>query len=155
VLTKVGKIGPQLIRHVDNADCVDPTVPGPPQPSRGTSGEFLPICGAFFILNRGGGFSAEARSVTMQWFAANLSGLVGRLVVDRTQLSGVFDLTLQYIPDVGQPGSKPRTDGAATDPSAPPSIFTAMQEQLGVKLDSQTGPVDVLVVDRAEEPSRN
>ena len=91
----------------------------------------------------------------MEWFAANLSGLVGRLVMDRTGISGTFDLTLHYIPDVGQPGTQFRDDAAASDPSAPPSIFTALQEQLGLKLESQTGPVVVLVVDRAKEPSEN
>jgi uncharacterized protein (TIGR03435 family) len=91
----------------------------------------------------------------MEWFAANLSGLVGHLIVDRTGLNGTFDLTLHYTPDVGQAGVQPRNDASASDPSAPPSIFAALQEQLGLKLESQTGPVDVLVVDRAEEPSPN
>jgi len=150
---KAGKIGPQLIPHTDNANCVDPATPA--SPASASTGPPLPTCGLFTVSVRDGGFSPVARNVTMEWFAANLSGLVGRLVKDRTEISGTFDLTLHYVPDVGQPGAQFRSDAAASDPSAPPSIFTALQDQLGLKLDSQTGPVEVLVVDHAEEPSGN
>jgi uncharacterized protein (TIGR03435 family) len=152
VLAKAGKIGPQLIPHTDNANCVDPAAPTPNE----AAGSSLPLCGVFYISHIGNStVSPEARNVTMEWFASNLSGLVRRLVVDRTGLSGTYDLTLHYTPDVGQPGVQPGNDAAASDPSAPPSIFTALQEQLGLKLESQTGPVDVLIVDHAEEPSEN
>jgi len=153
VLAKVGKTGPQLVPHGDDTNCVDAAAIGPP-PSAGT-GRWLPTCGAFSLVNSGTGFQPLARDITMGWFAENLSGLVGRLVVDRTGLSGTFDVTLAYTPDSGQLGYQLRNDANAPDPSAPPSIFTALQEQLGLKLDSQTGPVDVLVVDHAEEPSPN
>jgi uncharacterized protein (TIGR03435 family) len=77
-------------------------------------------------------------------------------VIDRTGLTGGFDFTLTWTPDQipqGQPGPPP--PGAPPlppiDPNGP-SIFTAVQEQLGLKLESTKGPVDVLVIDRAEQP---
>jgi uncharacterized protein (TIGR03435 family) len=152
VLAKAGKTGAQLIPHTDITNCVDPAAQASPASVNQAA---LPLCGGFYLLPRNGGLFTDLRGITMEWFANNLSGLVGRLVVNHTGLSGTFDLTLGYSRDAGQPGYRPSADGAAPDPSAPPSIFTALQEQLGLKLDSQTGPVDVLVVDHAEEPSPN
>jgi uncharacterized protein (TIGR03435 family) len=73
-------------------------------------------------------------------------------VLDRTGITGAFDLELDWTPD--QPASP--TDAArAIDRPADPglSIFTALQEQLGLKLESTKGPVDVIVIDRAEQPT--
>jgi len=77
---------------------------------------------------------------------------IDRAVVDRTGLSGTFEITLDYSPSPlsAQPG--PDT---SADSSLPLTIFTALQEQLGLKLESQKGPVDVLVIDHVEEPSAN
>jgi uncharacterized protein (TIGR03435 family) len=68
---------------------------------------------------------------------ANFSGL-GRVIVDRTGLTGVYDMDLEWTP--------------ASDEL---SIFTALREQLGLKLESSRGPVPMLVIDRAEKPSEN
>lgn len=84
----------------------------------------------------------------MEQFVIRLSGFVGRTVLDRTGLTGTFDLDLSYTPDVPARGAVPL-------PSDGPSLFTALQEQLGLKLDSQRGPVDVFVIDRAEPPTPN
>ena len=83
--------------------------------------------------------------------AMALSSRLSRVVFDRTGLSGDFDLdlkwTLDQIPaDAAAPNS-PLTDGT--------SLFAAVQEQLGLKLDPQRGPVDVLVIDSAEQPTPN
>jgi uncharacterized protein (TIGR03435 family) len=83
--------------------------------------------------------------------------IVQRPVFDRTGLSGSFDLDLTYLPELESINGRP----ASESPSLPaqitgaPSIFTAVQEQLGLKLDSTKGPVDVLVVDRVEPPTAN
>jgi uncharacterized protein (TIGR03435 family) len=90
----------------------------------------------------------------MEMLGPFLSQSVDRTVVDRTGLSGAFDFTLEFAPDLG-PGAQPGGTASAPDPSAPPSIFTALQEQLGLKLEPQTGPVDVLVIDHVEQPSEN
>ena len=82
----------------------------------------------------------------MEQFIVRLSAFVGRLVIDRTGLTGDFDLDLSYTPE-----SPAR--GAIGVPTDGPSIFTALQEQLGLKLESQRGPVDVFVIDRAERPT--
>jgi uncharacterized protein (TIGR03435 family) len=84
----------------------------------------------------------------------------GRTVVDRTGLSGGFDLALYFetrpIPGVGPGGGFPTAPPAAEPAAADAvSIFTALEEQLGLKLESQTGPVEVLVIDHVERPTPN
>ena len=81
--------------------------------------------------------------------AATLSGFVGRIVQDRTGLTGNFDLDLRWTPD--QLGNQP--PGDAKPLADGPSIFTAVQEQLGLKLESTKAPLDVLVIDRVEKPT--
>lgn len=85
-----------------------------------------------------------------QKFTRSLSDELGRIVIDKTGLTGRYDLTLKWTPDIG---TAPLLNGEA-DTSAP-SIFTAIQEQLGLKFESTKGPVPVLVVDHAELPSEN
>ena len=97
------------------------------------------FCG-FDLSNR----SLRAGAVTMPELAAKISEFVGRIVVDRTGLAGAFDASLEWTSDARRPP-------AAGDDG--PSIFTALQEQLGLKLDAQKGPVEVLVIDRVEQPT--
>lgn len=75
----------------------------------------------------------------------------GRPVVDRTGLTGIYDLELTWTPDTAPTGR----DGGLAPPIDPngPSLFTAVQEQLGLKLEPTTGPVEVLVIDSAERPT--
>jgi len=83
---------------------------------------------------------------------------VGRLVVDQTELKGSYDWTLKWSPDL--PGTK-ATDANHANTDAPPpdssgvSIFTALQEQLGLRLEPKKGPVDTIVIDSIEKPSEN
>jgi len=97
---------------------------------------------------------------------ANLVGLLslqlGRTVVDKTGLTSKYDFTLKWTPDESQgamfkgPGSGPQGSASPPPPDASgPSIFTALQEQLGLKLESQKGPVEILVINHAEQPSEN
>ena len=85
--------------------------------------------------------------------ARNLSAMAGRTVIDRTGLTGTFDLDLTWTPDQLPPGPAP-PGAPPIDPNGP-SLFTAMQEQLGLKLQSGKAPVPVLIIDRAEKPSEN
>lgn len=127
-----------------------PTLPAP-----GTR----PECG---VTNNGGKIAAGG--FTMTQLANTLSQFAGRTVIDRTGLSGAFNIDLEFTPD---PGLRGRGAGGGLPPSAPApgservvdpsglSIFTAVQEQLGLKLDSQRGPLPVLVIDSVSQPTEN
>jgi bla regulator protein blaR1 len=78
--------------------------------------------------------------------------LGGRIVVDKTSLMSKYDFTLQWTP---AESSQQGPDHTPSPESSGPSIFTALQEQLGLKLEPQTAPVEVLVIDHAEKPSEN
>jgi uncharacterized protein (TIGR03435 family) len=96
--------------------------------------------------------------MTIEELAGFLPEFAGRMVVDRTGLTGAFDLEFRFdarpIPGAGTGGGFPIQPAGPADPDAP-SIFTALQEQLGLKLEAQTGPVDVLVIDHVERPQPN
>ena len=93
---------------------------------------------------------------TLAEIIPTLADLVARPVLDKTGLTGLYDFTLKYAPEgrvagpLGPP--PPGTPAPAVDPDAP-SLFTALQEQLGLKLESTRGPVDVFVIDRVERPT--
>jgi len=91
---------------------------------------------------------------------ADLAGVMqlavlDRPVIDRTGLQGRFDFTLTWTPDETQFASFGVRIPTSADPNAPPVLFTAIQEQLGLKFDSVRAPVEVLVIDRVERPSAN
>jgi uncharacterized protein (TIGR03435 family) len=98
-----------------------------------------------------------AMNANMADLAGVMQGVVlDRPVVDETGLQGRYDFTLTWTPDESQFGGLgARVPPPADDASAPPGLFTAIQEQLGLKLESTKAPVEVLVVDRAERPSEN
>jgi len=86
-----------------------------------------------------------------------LADLVGRPVIDKTALAGLYDFTLRFAPEsAGTPGLfrflPPGASPPVADPNAP-SLTAALQEQLGLKLEGARGPVDVVVVDRFERPT--
>jgi uncharacterized protein (TIGR03435 family) len=89
----------------------------------------------------------------MQQFASVLQrAILDRPVVDKTGLSGRYDFNLEWTPDDRQFGG--RLPPGAPD-SDKPGLFTAMQEQLGLKIAAVKGPLDVLVMDKLERPSEN
>ena len=93
----------------------------------------------------------EMNAETMTNFVRNLSPIAGRSIVNKTGLTGGFDLELTWTPDAPA-GNAPDATPLANDG---PSLFTAMQEQLGLKLDAQRGPVQVLVIDSAVRPTED
>ena|SRR5579863_235705 len=121
------------------SDCIDPD-PNSPPPQAGQS----PSCG-YLAWGRD---HVDATKASMADFAKILSRLLGRTVVDKTGITERFPIHLKFIPDEVAAG-----DNSAD--AAGPSIFTAVQEQLGLKLESGKGPVEVLVIDHAEKPSEN
>jgi uncharacterized protein (TIGR03435 family) len=96
-------------------------------------------------LGGGDDHQLAARQVSMEVLARTFSRQFGRQVIDLTGLHGVFDFNLDFAPD----DAAPSNDGLA------PSIFTAVQEQLGLRLEARKGPVEVVVIDHAEKPSQN
>ena len=93
----------------------------------------------------------SGRKLKIERLVEVLSQYANRRIVDQTGLSGEFDLDLRWTPDqlpLALPGAPP----LPIDANAP-SLFTALQEQLGLKLESQRGPVEVLVIDEVSKPS--
>jgi uncharacterized protein (TIGR03435 family) len=116
--------------------------PAPPRPGE------KPECGMFM-----GPASVGAGSVTIDQFAQLLASRVNRTVLNKTGLAGNYSFTLDFTPDQIPPGGF-QLNGAPL-PINPdgPSIFTALQEQLGLKLDSQRGPVEMVVIESVEQPT--
>jgi uncharacterized protein (TIGR03435 family) len=86
-----------------------------------------------------------------------LSGFAGRPVIDRTGFKGTLDIDLRWTPEgyAVKPTGDNEAQRSAVPPEAGPSLFSAIQEQLGLKLVSTKGPIDALVIERAEKPSGN
>lgn len=116
----------------------------PPSPQRPNG---APGCGTRFD-----GRTLSAGGTSMAALARSLSGMVGRLVEDRTGLEGGFDFDLEFAvdPALAAAGAPRPADDANL-----PSIFTALQEQLGLKLDAARAPVEVLVIDSVDRPAEN
>ncbi len=87
----------------------------------------------------------------MSDLANTLSRVTNRVVTDGTGLAGSFDVDLQFNPD-GLAGLAPPSIDRSVPIDDRPSVFTALQEQLGLKLESTRGPVDMIVIDHAERP---
>ena len=135
------RLDPRLVSSsgTPGTDCLPPGSVAPP-------GSALPRCGSYILLNTGGNeFAIHARGITMTNFARNLQNVAARVVVDRTNLPGSFsfDLDFEYRP----------VTASGTDNGIGPAIFTAVQEQLGLRLEATTSPAQVLVIDGASPPS--
>lgn len=134
------------------------SVPLPPPPP-GTVAP--PPCGRVFMGMFNGKASLEGGKVSVSELVRVLSNVMGRPVIDKTGISGNFDIHLPFAPDSsleGLPGAGAPGGPAlpvAADPSAGATIFTAIQEELGLKLESTKGPVEVIVIDGAERPTEN
>ena len=140
-----GAMGPGLKKS--DTDCpaliAAARASGPPPPAARQCG----------FRGRVGGLQAIGAPLSELGIA--LSGRVGRAIVDQTGLTGTWDLTLTYAPDSAQipVGTlSPSAPPPAANPDAP-SLFAALQEQLGLRLISTTAPVEVLVVDRVSRPT--
>jgi bla regulator protein BlaR1 len=106
-------------------------------------------------MNRG---RMEGFAAPMEMLGTILSNTTGRPVVDKTGLTGKYDFVLEWTPEAGADArAQGFGDGITSPAPAPggPTIFTALQEQLGLRLDAQKGPVQIIVIDRVEKPSEN
>jgi uncharacterized protein (TIGR03435 family) len=102
----------------------------------------------------GGRTRIGARNITLKFLADSLSGWSnrGRPVIDQTGLSGTFDFVMEFTPDL--PGPQPPGANPLPDTSGP-TLEQALRDQLGIKLESVKGTMDVLVLDHVERPSEN
>jgi uncharacterized protein (TIGR03435 family) len=110
---------------------------------------------------RMGQSSMDGANISIEQIRSMLSNIMRRTVIDKTGLTGTFNVHLRWKPDESVPGLPELRGPITSGPDAPapgssgPSIFTALQEQLGLKLESEKGPVQMLIIDRAEKPSDN
>jgi uncharacterized protein (TIGR03435 family) len=190
----VGKNGPKLKESsaeagVDTFNAAAPPPPPPPGAGTFTAGvrgplpmgkdgfpQMPPGRGGMFIMMNGGRARLNANQQTMAGLADMLMGQLDRPVLDMTELTKKYDITLEWAPEGrpmgmmggGMPPPPPPPGGgpgggeiglpgpSAPDGQAGPSIFTAVQEQLGLKLEARKAPVEILVIDGGEKvPSEN
>lgn len=139
--------------------CVEPA---PDAPSDWAGGRIAPpgegrlpvaTCGRVGVILQAGGARIQGGKVFMPELAKELSLLMGRTVIDKTGFTGRFDVGLDFLPDETTPAMPPPPPGASSDSGAP-SLVSAIQ-QLGLRLESTRGPVEVIVVDHLERPSAN
>jgi len=151
----VVKGGAKLKLNEDQSPFLPPErgAPPPPPPQRGAT-----MSRGSMRIGRG---NLEAVGVPFSGFVNSLSQQLGRTVINKTDIGqGLYDIKLQWTPEVESGGGPfgPLPAGAGPpppgDPSGP-SIFTAVQEQLGLKLESTKGPVEVIVIDSAQKPAEN
>lgn len=134
--------------------------PGDTYPNGIKGPDGRPVGGAGMMRMRPGQLIGQGFSIAS--LAGLLSQQLGRTVMDQTGLKGNYDFTLQWTSDqrpvampAGPVGVSSGADGVPPSDSSGPSIFTALQEQLGLKLESTKGPVDIIVIDHIERPSEN
>jgi len=106
-----------------------------------------------------GRMTFEGSAVPVQTLIGTLQGMVDPPVIDKTGLTGLFDIKLQWVPGAEAPPSPFGPNPNAPPPPPPdnsaPTIYTALQEQLGLRLESTKGPVEVVVIDSAQKPAEN
>src|SRR5688572_18588813 len=143
-----GKVGPGL--EPASADCapggsrrLGPGPDGRPQ---------LPPPGVRPCETVGGTSSFTSGYITMEALARMVSGRMGRIVLNRTGLAGAFQIALRFTPEpIAIAGNRPQ-EPTVVDPNLP-SFATALQEQLGLRLESTRAPIEVLVIDSVDRPT--
>jgi uncharacterized protein (TIGR03435 family) len=148
------KSGSKLIAAKQGA-CTPLEAYSGPQPPPGTL--VPPICGVRqFLRTDAAGvqfMQLQETGVTLAFFAKTLGNILDRQAEDATGISGVFDILLEYAPDdhlaVQSSPDRPLPD------TIRPALFTALEEQLGLRLAAGRGPVDVLVIDHIGKPTEN
>lgn len=145
------------LKALKEGSCTQPDLNHPPADP--LPGEKEPnYCGNWTALpkaNMAGGqdITMDSRGESMADFADDLSNMgFDRVVIDKTGLTGIYNIHLEYARD-NPPGGRENRPSSTDVPS--PSIFTAVQEQLGLKLSAGRGPVEVLAIDHVERPAVN
>jgi uncharacterized protein (TIGR03435 family) len=145
-----GRLGPGIRRT--SANCAQLRTEG--KTTTGQQGDF-PMCGSRLKAMVLGGtimLDMAEGGISIPAFIANLSGYTDRFVIDRTGLKGDFDIQLQFEAPGGLPATTPGQSNLPADP-APDTLLSAVQRQLGLRLQAADAPVDVLVIDSVEQPT--
>ena len=161
-MARPGKLGPQIHRHADEAQCDQaPTVRTENQPQERSAAETAAfalqqsscgrVVGGLLVSNDHDQIWSGGRRVTMEAIAASIGGMeaTDRPILDRTGLSGSFDFTIEWSHQLQSLSVNPASDTSGL------SLLQALRDQLGLKLEPTRGPVDVLVIDHVEQPSEN
>lgn len=155
---KSQKLGPGLKSYVEDTNAV---ALAPGQMVLGKDGKPVVRPGGLMFSMGPGRREVSARKQTMVNLVTFLAAEFGRPVIDRTGLTGDYDYTMEYLPEgplanLGPQAAKSEGNSPAPAASEVPSLQSAVQEQLGLHLESKRGPVEVLVVDRGDKtPSEN
>jgi uncharacterized protein (TIGR03435 family) len=155
----IAKGGPKLPSPKEGgcADSADPL----PEP---TGGRMAPPgsaptpatrCGGLSVMLETGGPRMFGGKIPMSELVRTLMVVLGRKVVDRTGYTGLFDVRLDFQADESTPLLPPPPPGTPASDTTNPPIFSALQEQLGLRLEAAKGPVEVIVIDHVERPSAN
>jgi uncharacterized protein (TIGR03435 family) len=145
----------------DGCTKLDPANPLGREEMRALAAGPKPVCGNMNMMNGNGLMRWGLGGTTMKGFAGTLSAFMDRHVIDKTGVEGQFNLRLEFLLDEHVPGADKReragppplpADAPAVDG---PTIFTALEQQLGLKLEPTKGPHGFLVIDRVERPSPN
>jgi len=148
----VGKTGPKL-QAFKEGSCVSND---PEKPPAATPGQPRPtLCGSYSIGLKGANLTLDVHRRTMTEFSRQLH--LDRPVIDKTGIMGLFDFHLEFASDGTTAGFFPPGFQVPVPSDSPsgPSIFTAVQEQLGLKLEPAKGPGEFLVIESVERPSEN
>ena len=141
---KVQPVAEGACTPIDLSHPPAPPKPGDPAPS---------VCGLMIMGPSGkGDMMMEVRGSTMTQFAQRLSGRLDRTVVDKANVAGQFNFHLEFAPDPDGRGQSVPGDQSS---EAGPGVLVALQEQIGLKLSADKGPVVFLIIDHVEKPSAN
>jgi uncharacterized protein (TIGR03435 family) len=159
VVDQPGKLGPLLQIHPDDSRCATTPVlpsPAPTAPPQLLDTRFPPACGGIVGMppSAAGRVRAGARNVPMELIAISIGEGEGvdRPVLDKTGLTGMFDFAIEFTPQLNAsspPGASSRRDLTG------PTFLEALREQLGLRLEPQTGPFDFFIISYVEESSTN
>ncbi|SDF05268.1 soil-associated protein, TIGR03435 family [Terriglobus roseus] len=151
VLSKPGLLGPKIHPHTEGTNCStqgDASVGKAPDPSTPS----VTNCGFSWYYTSGGLLHVGITNTTVvdgvrALAGIGVPGLDTKPIVDGTGLTGKYDLTLEFRPDSGSPRVDPGADDGA------PTLIQAVAQQLGVRLESGTGPVRIVLIDHISEPT--
>ena len=138
-----GRLGPNIKKSDLDCDAIQAARRAGSTDAFPATSNGAPACGMSMRGEQGMTVLLGARPLST--LAASLGSGTGRVVVDKTGLKGNYDLTLRYV-DRPEPNAPP---------DSPPEIFTALQEQLGLKLEPDRAPLKILVIDHIEKPTEN